>query len=40
MKPKYSETALLRVCYTMGTVIITAIVGIAFCVTRVLKHIT
>lgn len=37
---KYSEDALLKVCYVMGAVIIAAIAGIAVCVNKVLEKIT
>ena len=40
METKYSEKALLSVCYTMGIIIFSVIVGIVFCVTKVLKQIT
>ena len=40
MRPKYSEEALIKVCYTMGAVIITTIVGVVAAVHTVLKHIS
>lgn len=39
MTPKYSEKALLRVCYTMGIVIIAIIGGVAYCIGKVLDKI-
>lgn len=40
MTPKYSEEALLRVCYTIGAVIIAVIAGISYCMGKVLDDIT
>lgn len=40
MYHKYSEHALVKVCYACAVVIISVIIGISFCLDRVFKHIT
>ncbi len=40
MEPKYSENALLKVCYAMAAVIVVLVGGISYCINSVLKHIT
>lgn len=40
MQAKYSEKALLRVCYAVAACVMTVVVAIAYCVGKVLDDIT
>lgn len=40
MDYKYSENALVKVCYAIAAVIFAVILGISYCLNKVLDHIT
>lgn len=37
---RYSERALVKVCYMIALVVVSVIIGISYCLNKVLEHIT